>query len=67
MDEKEEKEKSDFKDLTAKKVAEIMVANMKANMEDPDFLLKKERRLQKVTKKALEKMEESQKKRKEKL
>jgi hypothetical protein len=67
MDDKEEKEKSAFKDITAKKVAEIMVANMKANMEDPDFLLKKERRLQKVTKKALEKMEESQKKRKENL
>jgi hypothetical protein len=65
METHDEKEKS--KDAEAKKVAEIMLANMKANMEDPDFLLKKERRLQKATEKALERMKEREEKRKENL
>ena len=51
-EEKKEKEKS--KGQTAKDVAEAMVANMKANMEDPEFWDKKERLSEEVMKKVLE-------------
>ena len=52
-EEKKEREKS--KGQTAKDVAEAMVANMKVNMEDPDFWDKRERMIEAATKKVLEK------------
>jgi hypothetical protein len=52
-EEKKGKEKS--KGQTAKEVAEAMVANMKANMEDPEFLDKRERLIDAAMKKVLEK------------
>ncbi|MFO7797768.1 MAG: hypothetical protein ACQERB_04510 [Promethearchaeati archaeon] len=60
-----EKDK-DTKNDKAKKVAEVMVANMKANMEDPDFLLKKERRMQEAANKVLKKRKEREETNKEK-
>ena len=36
-------EKKEKKGQTAREVAEAMVANMKANMEDPDFLDRQDR------------------------
>jgi len=50
-EEKKEKEKS--KAQSAKEIAKIMAANMAANMKDPDFLMKKERRLQHAANKVL--------------
>jgi hypothetical protein len=50
---KEEKEKS--KGQSAQEVAEVMVANMKANMEDPEFWDRKERIRQNALNKVLEK------------
>ena len=52
-EEKEEREKS--KGQTAKEVAEAMVANMKANMENPEFWDKRDSLLEAATKKVLEK------------
>jgi hypothetical protein len=43
MNDKEETEKKEGQ--SAKEIAEIMVENMKANMENPDFLHEKELRL----------------------
>jgi len=43
---KEEKNEEKKKLQTAKEIAEIVAANMEANMKDPDFLDKKERILQ---------------------
>jgi hypothetical protein len=43
MNDKEETEKKEGQ--SAKEIAEIMVENMKANMENPDFLNEKELRL----------------------
>jgi len=59
------KEEKKSKNEEAKKVAEVMVANMKANMEDPDFLLKKERRQQEAADKIIRMREEREKERKE--
>lgn len=50
----EKKEKEKPKGQTAKDVAEAMVANMKANMEDPEFLDKRERLSEEVMKMVLE-------------
>jgi hypothetical protein len=47
MDKEEKKEKS-----KAEEIAEIMVANMIANMKNPNFIEEKERRLQEAAKKA---------------
>lgn len=52
-EEKKEREKS--KGHTAKDVAEAMVANMKANMADPEFWDKRDRISEEVMKKVLEK------------
>ena len=41
-------DKGESKDQSAKEIAEIMVQNMIANMKDPNFLIEKERRLQKA-------------------
>jgi len=60
-----EKDK-DTKNEKAKRVAEAMVANMKANMEDPDFLLKKERRMQEAAHKVIKKRKEREETNKEK-
>ncbi len=51
-EEKKEQEKS--KGQTAQEIAEIMAANMKANMEDPEFWDRHDRIREKVTKKVLE-------------
>lgn len=48
-------EKKEKKGQTAREVAEAMVANMKANMEDPDFLDRQDRYREEATKKVLEK------------
>ena len=51
----ENNEKKESKGQTAKEVAEAMAANMKANMENPDFWDEKERIVQKSLDKVLEK------------
>jgi len=51
----EKKEKEKAKGQTAKDVAEAMAANMKANMEDPEFWDRKERIYEEARKKVLEK------------
>ena len=51
----EKKENEKAKGQTAEEVAEAMVANMKANMEDPEFWDKRDRLLEEVTKEVLEK------------
>lgn len=57
---KSEKENRSKKtEQKAKDVAKVMLDNMKHNMEDPDFLRKKERRMQKAANKALESLKES--------
>ncbi|MFX1396271.1 MAG: hypothetical protein ACFFAS_04420 [Promethearchaeota archaeon] len=44
---------SEEKNQSAKDIAKIMVENMKANMKDPDFFNKKERRMQEARYKVL--------------
>lgn len=44
----EKKEKAEKKNQTAEEIAKIMVENMKANMNDPDFFIKKERIRQEI-------------------
>ena len=51
----EEKSSSKSKNQMAEDVAKVMVENMKKNMEDPNFLDDKERRLQKARDKVLKK------------
>ncbi len=51
----EEKKK---KDQNAEEIARIMVENMKANMVDPDFWEKRERRRQKALDEVLKKRKE---------
>jgi len=46
------------KDQKAEEIAKIMVENMKANMADPDFWLKRERIRQEAFKKVLKKRKE---------
>ena len=58
MSEEEHQEK---KDQRAKEVAAAMVENMKKNMEDPDFFDKREKTLQEVTDKVLNKREDRHK------
>lgn len=53
-----EKEKKEKKEQSAKEIAEIMAANMKANMEDPEFWEKKERIRQKAVNEVLRKRRE---------
>ena len=48
MDEEDKKEKS-----KAEEIAEVMVANMIANMKNPNFLEEKERRLQDASHKVI--------------
>ncbi|MBD3197223.1 MAG: hypothetical protein GF317_19370 [Candidatus Lokiarchaeota archaeon] len=60
------KEKDGDKTLNAKELAEIMVENMNANMADPEFLLRKERRMQEAAKEVLKEKEEILKNKKEK-
>lgn len=56
MSEKSKTEKKNLdKDANAKKVAEIMCANMKANMANPDFLMEKERMMDEIAKKVMAK------------
>ena len=47
-------DKGESKDQSAKEIAEIMVQNMIANMNDPNFLDEKERRLQEAAAKVIE-------------
>lgn len=54
------------KNHRAEEIAKIMVENMKANMENPNFLIEKERRQQEAADKVLKRRKERQKK-KEKL
>jgi hypothetical protein len=51
---KEKEEKKKVKGQSAKEVAEAMVANMAANMNDPDFYAKKAILEDKVRKKIVE-------------
>ncbi len=62
----EEKGKKE-KDQNAEDIAKIMVENMKANMADPDFWLKKERIRQKALKEVLKKRKEREEAKKKKL
>jgi len=57
-----EEDDQENKNQTAEDVARIMVENMKKNMEDPDFLNKKEEILADVTHKVLKRREERLKK-----
>ena len=50
-----EENKKKEKDQRAEEIARIMVENMRANMADPDFWLKKERIRQKAAEKVLKK------------
>ncbi len=45
-----------IKELSADEIAEAMVENMDKNMEDPDFLAKKEARNAECAKEALEEL-----------
>lgn len=60
MEEKDDR-KSQKKEQTANEVAEIMVENMKANMENPNFWAEKEERMQKARNKVLKKRRERRK------
>ena len=51
-----EKKEENAKELTADEIAEAMVENMGKNMEDPDFLAKKEARNAEIAKEVLEEL-----------
>ena len=53
-----EEKKKKKKDQNAEEVAKIMVENMKANMADPDFWLKRERIRQEALNKVLKNRKE---------
>ena len=57
-----EEDDQENKNQTAEDVARIMIENMKKNIEDPDFLNKREEILEDVTHKVLKKREERLKK-----
>ena len=57
-----EEDDQENKNQTAEDVARIMIENMKKNIEDPDFLNKREDILEDVTHKVLKKREERLKK-----
>ena len=57
-----EKENQEKKNQSAKDIAEIMVENMKKNMEDPDFFNKREQISHEVTERVLKSREERRKK-----
>jgi hypothetical protein len=61
MSEEENKEK---KEQTAEEVAAIMVENMIKNIEDPDFLNKKDKMLQEAADEVIKKRKERHKKQK---
>ena len=62
----EEKKKKD-KNQKAEEIAKIMVENMKANMADPDFWEKRERRRQEALNEVLELQKEREEAEKEKI
>ena len=51
----EKKDKKERKNQNAEEVAQAMAENMKANMENPNFLKEKEEMTQKVIKEVLKK------------
>ncbi|MHA1472287.1 MAG: hypothetical protein ACTSQW_04225 [Promethearchaeota archaeon] len=57
-----EKENQEKKNQSATDIAEIMVENMKKNMEDPDFFNKREQISHEVTERVLKSREERGKK-----
>ena len=57
-----EKENQEKKNQSAKDIAEIMVENMKKNMEDPDFFNKREQIRHEVTERVLKSREERREK-----
>jgi len=60
---KDKDEKNNMnKNHRAEEIAKIMVENMKANMENPNFWLEKEARQQKAADKVLKRRKERQKK-----
>lgn len=61
MKEKKEKEKNEKKIQTADEVAEAMVENMKANMNNPDFWDEQERYRQEALEEVLKKRKERNK------
>ncbi|MFX1391505.1 MAG: hypothetical protein ACFE9Z_15680 [Promethearchaeota archaeon] len=60
IDENDER-KTEKKGQSTKEIAEIMVENMKANMENPNFWAEKEERLQKARDEVLKKIKRKQK------
>lgn len=52
------KERKEKKVQTADEIAQIMVENMKANMNNPDFFAEKEQRMQAARDKVLKKRKE---------
>jgi hypothetical protein len=57
-----DEESQEKKDKAAKEVAAAMVENMKKNIEDPDFLDKREKMLDDVADEVLKRREERRKK-----
>ena len=60
--EEKDESKTKKKGQSAEEVAKVMVENMKANMENPNFLDEKEERQQKALDKVLKKRKERQRK-----
>jgi hypothetical protein len=50
--------KTKKKEQSAEEIAKIMAENMKANMENPNFLAEKEERIQKAANEAIKKRKE---------
>jgi hypothetical protein len=60
--EEDEKEKKPPKEQTAQEIAEIMVANMTANQQDPNFLQEQELLKDKVRRKIIKQRNERKEK-----
>ncbi|TXT60153.1 MAG: hypothetical protein BAJALOKI2v1_130035 [Promethearchaeota archaeon] len=56
------KEKKSETNRRAEEIAKVFVENMLANMTDPEFLIKKERRMQEAANKVLKKSKERKQK-----
>ncbi|MBY9015243.1 MAG: hypothetical protein KGD68_06080 [Candidatus Lokiarchaeota archaeon] len=58
IEKEKDNEEATKKEHTAEEIAKIMVENMKANMENPNFWDEKEERLQRAADEVLKKREE---------
>ena len=62
IEKEEESEEATKKEHTAEEIAKIMVENMKANMENPNFWKEKDDRQERATHEVIKKREERRKK-----